>query len=87
MGIVAAALVAAITWVSVWPLVVLGAMLGMLFVRTAWKARWKSKDNVALLLYGVHSHLQQIPIFVGQMQFWMNRRRGTRAGLVEYKKL
>ena len=56
-----------------------------LAARTAWKARWKTSDRLALALYGLHSHLQQIPIFVGQMQFLLHRRRGTRAALVEYK--
>jgi len=36
-------------------------------------------------LYGFHSHLQQIPIFVGQMQYRINRGRGRQASLVEYK--
>jgi hypothetical protein len=40
-----------------------------------------------LTLYGAHSHLQQIPIFFGQVQYWRNRRRGRRSGLLEYKEL
>ena len=71
---------------SILPVAAGVALLGLLALRTAWKARWKSRDRSTLLLYGVHSHLQQIPIFVGQMQFWWHRRRGTRAGLVEYKR-
>jgi glycosyltransferase involved in cell wall biosynthesis len=71
---------------SAWPLVLAGLMFLALALRTAWKARWKSSDHVALLLYGVHSHLQQIPIFCGQMEFFWNRRRGRQALLVEYKK-
>ncbi len=70
---------------SVWPVAAAISGLGLLALRTAWKARWKGGDWVALALYGVHSHLQQIPIFVGQMQYWRNRRSGKRAGLVEYK--
>ncbi len=69
-----------------WPVWALDAMFLLLVVRTAWKARWKSRDRTTLLLYGIHSQLQQIPIFVGQMQFFLNRRRGKRAGLVEYKR-
>jgi hypothetical protein len=69
----------------VWPVAAAISGLGLLALRTAWKARWKGGDWVALALYGVHSHLQQIPIFVGQMQYWRNRRSGKRAGLVEYK--
>ena len=37
------------------------------------------------LLAGVVLRSAWPPIFVGQVQFWMNRRRGFRAGLVEYK--
>lgn len=65
-------------------LLVLAALL-LLVVRTAWKARWKSDDPAAVLLYGLHSHLQQIPIFFGQLGFFRNRRSGRRAALVEYK--
>jgi hypothetical protein len=54
-------------------------------LRTAYKARWKTGDTLTLLLYGVHSHLQQIPIFLGQMQFRMNRGRSKQASLFEYK--
>ncbi len=67
------------------PLLVLTLGLIILAVRTGWKARWKSSDSTALLLYGVHSHLQQIPIFVGQMRYWRNQRSGRQERLVEYK--
>jgi cellulose synthase/poly-beta-1,6-N-acetylglucosamine synthase-like glycosyltransferase len=70
---------------SPWPFVFAVLILLALALRTSWKARWKTNDRVALTLYGVHSHLQQIPIFVGQVRFWMNRRRGRHAELVEYK--
>jgi GT2 family glycosyltransferase len=69
-----------------WPAWTLIGLFLLLALRTAWKARWKSHDRLALLLYGVHSHLQQIPIFVGQMQFRVNQGRGKKAGLVEYKR-
>jgi cellulose synthase/poly-beta-1,6-N-acetylglucosamine synthase-like glycosyltransferase len=85
-GVVVAGVVGSIALRSVWPMgVAVGGLLA-LAVRTAWKARWKSRDGLTLLLYGVHSHLQQVPIFVGQMRYWWNRRRGVRAGLVEYKR-
>jgi glycosyltransferase involved in cell wall biosynthesis len=71
---------------SVWPIALFLAAAGLVVLRTAIKARWKTQDRGTLLLYAVHSHLQQIPIFVGQMQFFSNRRRGERAALVEYKR-
>ena len=84
VGIVAAGVLSAVFGL---PQVALGllAVPGVLVLRTAWKARWKSGDALTLLLYGLHSHLQQVPIFVGQMHYWLNRRRGSLAGLVEYK--
>ena len=53
----------------------------------AWRARWKSKDVLTLALYGVHSHVQQVPIYLGQLQYRLNRKRGKRAPLVEYKQV
>ncbi len=67
------------------PTLAAAALLGALAIRTAWKARWKSDDRVALALYGLHSHLQQVPILAGQIRFWRNQRSGRRAQLVEYK--
>jgi len=73
-------------WVrSAWPAAAVLAMLCMLVLRTAWRARWKSNNVWTLLLYGVHSHVQQLPIFVGQMRYIWNQRRGRRLGIVEYK--
>jgi glycosyltransferase involved in cell wall biosynthesis len=61
-------------------------MLFVLFsVRSAWKQSWKTGDRIALLMYGVHSHLQQVPIYFGQLQYKWSRRRGKRLILFEYK--
>jgi hypothetical protein len=60
-------------------------LLTALVLRTASKTRWKSPSLSTRLLYGIHSHLQQIPIFVGQLQFWNDRREGRVRGLIEYK--
>ena len=70
---------------SLVPVTIVLALLAALSLRTAWKARWKSGELLTLALYGVHSHLQQIPILVGQMHFWNNRAKGRHAALVEYK--
>lgn len=70
---------------SPWPVVFAVCAFAALIVRTAWKARWKSSSALTLLFYGIHSHFQQIPIYVGQLQFLHNRRRGRSAALVEYK--
>jgi hypothetical protein len=70
---------------SVWPFVLICLLFALLAVRSAWRARWKSNDRVALLLYGVHSHVQQIPIYLGQLQYRWNRRKGKRSMLLDYK--
>ncbi|MFO1425215.1 MAG: glycosyltransferase [Candidatus Competibacteraceae bacterium] len=66
------------------PLLVLGSWLA-LAVRTALRVGWKSRDPWTRLLYGIHSHLQQIPILVGQLGYYRDRWRGRRRGLIEYK--
>lgn len=78
-------LIGSLVLLNPWPLLFVVLVVGALAFRSGWKARWKTKDTFALALYGIHSHLQQVPIFVGQMQFWLNHRRGKRAMLVEYK--
>jgi hypothetical protein len=70
---------------SVIPLLVLMVLYVFLVIRSAYKARWKSKEPMTLLLYGIHSHLQQIPIAWGQITYWWNRFRKTRQHLIEYK--
>ena len=69
-----------------WPLLLVAAGLLVVALRTAWQSRWKSRNLGTLLLYGVHCHVQQIPILMGQMSFARDRRAGRRAGLIEYKR-
>ena len=79
--------IVAVVWTrSTLPFVLWLALMAALTLRTAWKARWKSGDWGTLLLYGVHSHLQQVPIFLGQTGYWLSRWRGSRRSLVEYKR-
>jgi glycosyltransferase involved in cell wall biosynthesis len=72
-------------WLGFFPLSGWFALLTLLSARSAWKARWKSKNIVTLLLYGFHSQLQQLPISVGQLQYEWNKRQGKSRGLIEYK--
>ena len=67
------------------PVAVWMALLLTLATRTAWLARWKSRSALTLLLYGIHSQLQQIPILLGQLQFARDRRSGHSRKLMEYK--
>ena len=75
------ALVASVALLSAWPFMLWVILLFALAARTAYQYRWKPARWTTLLLYGFHSHLQQIPIFFGQLQFLMN---GNKA-LMEYK--
>lgn len=85
MSSLAVALIASLLAFSVIPFLAWLALLLLLSLRSAWKSRWKSKDLLALLLYGIHSHLQQIPICVGQIRYSLDQKRGNRRTLIEYK--
>lgn len=54
-------------------------------LRSAWRSRWKSTQWFTLLVYGVHSHLQQVPILWGQLLYRQALRRGQSRRLIEYK--
>ncbi len=80
------AAIAASVWLrSVWPTVAWLALLLVLSLRSTRKARWKSSDAGTLLLYGLHSQLQQVPIFFGQLSYDLNPRKGQQKKLIEYK--
>jgi cellulose synthase/poly-beta-1,6-N-acetylglucosamine synthase-like glycosyltransferase len=67
------------------PLLILALCVFLVVVRTASRVAWKSPGSTkTLFLYGVHSHLQQIPILFGQMKFY--RERHSEHRLIEYKK-
>ncbi|MGA8743812.1 MAG: glycosyltransferase [Terracidiphilus sp.] len=61
------------------------ALLLLLSVRSGWKARWKEGSFWTLFLYGIHSHLQQVPILLGQLQYEVNKKQGRTRKLIEYK--
>jgi cellulose synthase/poly-beta-1,6-N-acetylglucosamine synthase-like glycosyltransferase len=69
---------------SVMPLSILVLIVAVLAIRTALRSRWKSSNVVTLLLYGLHSHLQKLPISVGQIRFWRDKWSGRRPALIEY---
>ena len=68
-----------------WPFVALLGLFALLALRTATKVGWKSRDLLTRLLYGLHSHFQQVPIFFGQLSFRRDRRAGRRRMLIDYK--
>jgi hypothetical protein len=67
------------------PLGIWLVLLLLLSLRSAWKSRWKSREVGTLLLYGIHSHLQQIPICAGQITYVLDQKRGKKRALIEYK--
>ncbi len=75
------ALIASGVLLSPWPITLWLLLLLAFAARTAWQYRWKPAQWTTLLLYGFHSHLQQIPILFGQLQFKRNRNKA----LMEYK--
>ena len=85
LRLLALVIIAALALRSPLPLLIYCLGICGLAIRTAWKARWKSGSALTLLFYGFHSHLQQIPIFFGQLRFRRNQRQGRQASLVEYK--
>jgi glycosyltransferase involved in cell wall biosynthesis len=75
----------AIIFYSALPIVFWCCIFLSFSLRSAWGARWKSHDTVALLLYGMHSHFQQIPIALGQVEFEYGLKQGRSKKLIEYK--
>jgi glycosyltransferase involved in cell wall biosynthesis len=67
------------------PIALWFCLLLLLSLRSAWKARWKQSTPGTLLLYGIHSHLQQIPIFMGQLRYELGKKRRKTQKLIEYK--
>ena len=70
---------------NLWPLLLPIVFYLGLIVRTALRVEWKDPSLITRLLYGVHSHLQQIPILFGQLSYYRDRRAGRRRRLIEYK--
>ena len=85
LGLPVAAIILSASLANELPLVALLCAYALLILRSAYKARWKSRDVFTLLLYGVHSHFQQIPIAIGQLGYWLNRLRNKKQDLIEYK--
>jgi glycosyltransferase involved in cell wall biosynthesis len=79
------AALAAGPWFGVIPFALWLAAFLLAALRSAWKARWKEKNAVTLFLYGVHSQLQHVPSFVGQLQYFFDKKYGRRRHLIEYK--
>jgi glycosyltransferase involved in cell wall biosynthesis len=80
-----AAVLGSVLFRTPWPVLLLLGCLLLLAARTAGKVAWKTPSASTRFLYGLHSHLQQLPIFLGQLQYLSDRRNGRARGLIEYK--
>jgi cellulose synthase/poly-beta-1,6-N-acetylglucosamine synthase-like glycosyltransferase len=56
-----------------------------LILRTALRARGRRTSLSTLILFAIHSHVQQVPILLGQVRQWLNSRQGQKSTLIEYK--
>ena len=62
------------------------AFVVLVAARSGWKARHKAPGKgLLLLLYGLHSHMQQIPILFGQLRYFADRYLGKQRKQIEYK--
>jgi cellulose synthase/poly-beta-1,6-N-acetylglucosamine synthase-like glycosyltransferase len=68
-----------------WPLVLLLFLFIALPGRTAWRVRSRAPGWRLPLAYGVHSHLQHVPILLGQLGYWLRNKDRAARGLIEYK--
>ncbi len=71
-------------WVGI-PLVLWIVLFFLASWRSARKLRWKNASAGTLMLAGIHSHLQQTPIMLGQIQYLRDKARSHQRGLMEYK--
>jgi glycosyltransferase involved in cell wall biosynthesis len=67
------------------PLFIAVLAVAALAVRTAILSKWKSASLSTLLLFGIHSHVQHVPILQGQLLYLWNHWRGRGRELIEYK--
>ena len=79
------AIILSIATRSLIPIVAAIVVLSSLALRTAYRYRWKTSNLYTLLLFGLHSHLGQIPILFGQLKYRLDRYRGKRTALIEYQ--
>jgi glycosyltransferase involved in cell wall biosynthesis len=80
-----AALSAAVVERSWVPIALLITGISMLFLRSAFKARSRRLPGKTLILFAIHSHIQHLPIFLGQAAYWLRARQGRVAAIIEYK--
>lgn len=71
---------------SLYPLLAVAILFAVMILRTGWKTRSRSNNWTTCLLYGCHAHFQHIPIFFGQIAFFLDKMNGKTNRLIDYKK-
>ena len=84
--LIVVATVAAVILRAWWPPMLLLALILLAALRTAYKVRSRTSSWTTLLLFGLHSHLQDIPIFIGQLRYRLAKARNRKMTLIEYKR-
>ena len=64
----------------------LGAAYGVLFLRVYKNARARGLDAPTARAYAAFTAIGKVPTALGQAKYWLNRARGARTTLIEYKK-
>lgn len=85
LGIIVAAPLDSAVLHSIIPIAVAAMIVAVLAIRTAVKFHWKAADPATMLLFGLHSHLVQIPLLFGQLKYQRDRFTGRTTKLIEYK--
>ena len=81
-----AAVAATLILRNIWPVTGVALLIAAAAARSGWKARARSSSWTTLFLFGLHSHLQEIPIFIGQMRYRLARATRRKMTLIEYKR-
>jgi glycosyltransferase involved in cell wall biosynthesis len=86
-GGVMLALIPILALSSMWPWAAGIVMLtgGLAIARSMRRSAWKAQSRRTRLLYALHSHLQQVPILLGQLSYHRDLRLGRRRNIVDYK--
>lgn len=82
---IAGGIIAALALKTGWPLLLVVLITCFMCLHTSWRTRWKSNDLYTLLLYGIHSQFQHIPIALGQLLYYYHHWRKQRSNVIAYK--
>ncbi|HLW71271.1 MAG TPA: glycosyltransferase family 2 protein [Candidatus Binataceae bacterium] len=85
MGLTIGMVLLALVTGSIAPILAGAVIIMLLVLRTAAHVRGRVPELATRLLYGIHSHLGQVPIFVGQLKYRLDRWLGRGSELIEYK--